>query len=384
MPLPSPNTASDSCCVNAWRTEQAAYCGECGSPVLKCMAHEECGGVLDKSGLCPECVDFRVLVDAGAVSSVRVGGALSLSLIVENLASVGRPLIVTGAWTQEPGQDWQPVDLPWERLDAGRQAPMPVRAEALDRPGTHRLGIRLAVATRWRWREERYLFEGGILLTVEGETGATTVNQTITLQAETIGSGATVYNPLRITEAAGREEAASREPVAIPLIRAERAERRLAIRGYGDAAPLPRRAVMDWRGFADGDCPSPGPLNTEDTVLAFGRSRARPRGGPNDVRLVVEAAGGGLDEDLSLAISRRHFEVYVENDRLMLRVESGQGVRLNDDVLKTGDTAILADGDEISPLVRNADRLSLRVRFDCHADEVDRVTFIRYPAATEA
>ncbi|MEO0983159.1 MAG: FHA domain-containing protein [Pseudomonadota bacterium] len=373
---------TSDCCVASWKAEKAPFCGECGSPILMCMAHEECGGALDRSGLCAECVHLGVLVDAGAVSTVQVGGALSLPLIIENRSDIARPVFVTGVWTHEPGEDWEAVDLPWERLDAGAQAPISVRADALDKPGTHRLGVRVAVATRWRWREERYLFECGVVLTVEKES-ATTVNQSITLQADSIGDGATVYNPVRITSETDAKERASLQPVELPMVRAERAERAQGIRGYGDAPRFPRGARLEWRGFPAHDRPDAGPIATEDAALSFGRSRAKKRAGPNDVRLLVDAPGGGLDEDASMAISRRHFEIYVENDRLMLRVESENGVRLNDEPLARGQTAALKDGDQISPLPKRPDALSVSVRFNAYADEINAAIFTRQPAFEE-
>jgi predicted component of type VI protein secretion system len=96
----------------------------------------------------------------------------------------------------------------------------------------------------------------------------------------------------------------------------------------------------------------------------------------NDVRLLI-SSDGNIDEEASVNISRRHFQLYIENDRLILRVGSQNGLKLNDEAYRRGRTVALKDGDVIHPLVRAPDAVSLRVQFESQHDEVNRITLQR-------
>ena len=85
---------------------------------------------------------------------------------------------------------------------------------------------------------------------------------------------------------------------------------------------MPRSARFEWRGFEKHGAPSDGLLLHPDGLLVFGRSKARNQNGPNDAQLLILTEQNEVDPDRSRLFSRRHFELYLECDRLMLRVES--------------------------------------------------------------
>ncbi|MCP3915250.1 MAG: FHA domain-containing protein [bacterium] len=367
------------CCHRAALDRTAAFCDDCGQPLLRCPAFEECGGLLDSDGCCEECVAPELALDADGVRAARVGGALSLPLIVTNASRARRPLFVKGLWTREAGGDWRAVEVPWERLDAGTSAPIAVRAEALERAGVHQLEIALAVATRHQWREEVLAFTTGLALTVEGEE-ALTVQQNITYAADAPQTGATIYAPLRV-QAAESPCAAPAAPKALPLTRASRLERALDLRGYDDGTVVPRTVRVVWRGFGDREAPPAGPIGGSEGLLTLGRSRARVGGGTNDARLLALAGPGdfsGIDEAASRGISRQHFGLCVENARLVLRVESDLGAWINGEQVPRGTSVLLRDGDRFSPIARTRGCLAVRASFESHHGVVETVTLTRF------
>lgn len=355
--------------------EAATFCGECGTPLIRCMAFEECGGLLDERGLCTVCVAPRLEIEAGALTAATVGGAVALPLSVLNDSAVGRPLYVTALWSREGAGDWREADLGWERLHAQEQRPATLRAEALDRVGVHNIEVLIAVASRWRWREERFVFATRIQLDVNGETSAQ--GPVVNIGGESAGHGNTVY----ISGSAGPDDAPARTETALALrlTRAEKDERRLGLRGLDSAGWVPRDVILAWDGFEAGTAPMDGPILTPDGLLAAGRARSRCQGGLGDVRTLPETAHGTIDEDRARLISRRHFELYVECDRLVLRVTGSGGVRVNGEAYGRDKTVILADGDIIAPLVHAPDALALAIRFHTEHGRVTRITISRQP-----
>lgn len=365
------------CCHKTALDLTAAWCDDCGSPLLRCPAHEECGGLLDADGCCPVCIAPELSLDAGGVRVARVGGALSLPLVLTNRARVGRPLFVKGFWTREPGGEWRPVEVPWERLEAGACAPLHVRAEALERAGVHHVEVLLALGTRWRWREEVTAFTAGLAVTVEQEE-ALTVQQNITYAADAPQTGATIYAPVKVSGEAREQNEGPGDAQPLVLTRAGKLERSLGLRGYDDGTVVARTVRLRWRGFAEGEAPPATPIVGADGMLYLGRSRARLRGGLNDVRLLAHDGRGGIDEQASRGISRQHFGLCVENGRLVLRVESDLGAWINGKAVPRGTSVLLRDGDRFSPIARDRGLLAVRASFEVHHGVVEAVTFTRY------
>lgn len=370
---PAPQRTQAECCYKSALDREATFCGACGKPILRCMACEECAGLLDDRGLCTVCVAPYLQVDAGALMAARVGGAVALPISIGNLSGVGRPLFVTGLWSREGSGDWREENIGWERLDAGESRPISIVANQIERSGAHGLQLLIALASRWRWRQENFAFTANLTLMVDdsGSDKGPVVN----IGGESAGHGNLVY-------ISGKNDAKSDiqrsdEAVQLALIRAEREERRLGLRGIDAETWVPRNAEFIWKDFGEGDAPFEGPITTQDGMLAVGRSRTRRQGGEGDVRLLVFANAGVLDEEASRLISRRHFELYIESDRLILRVTAGSGLRVNGNAFGEGKTVRLADGDVIAPIVSAPDRLALRVTFRTEHGSARRITFQR-------
>ena len=363
------------CCYTSALDEDATFCAECGKPLLRCMAFEECGGLVDDGGLCTVCVSPELQIAEGAQMAASVGGALAMPLQIGNQSGVGRPLYVKSVRMREGAGEWREADLGWERLHAGEQRPLTVRADALERSGVHDLEVMVTVSSRWRWREESFVFRTTLTLDVKADAG--TAGPVVNIGGESAGHGNTVY----ISGQSGKDgqDTRSRDAVDLRLLRAEKEERRLGLRGTSETVWVPRGARLAWEGFPETETPFPGPIVTSDGILAAGRSRTRRMGGPGDLRLLVRGGDGTLDEELSQLVSRRHFEFYIECDRLVLRVTGSGGVAVNGKGYGRDKVVQLEDGDEISPL-RDAERaLRLKVQFRTEHGRVNDITIRRLP-----
>ncbi|WP_341197857.1 FHA domain-containing protein [Hyphomonas chukchiensis] len=376
MARPQPSTAYPAkCCFRASLDRDATFCDECGSPLQRCMATDECGGLLDAAGCCPVCVAPELSLDAGSATSVRVGGTLALPLIVSNNSPVGRPLFVEEMRIQGDDGEQRPVDLTFQRLNSGSTAEVGLRTGVLETAGLHRFDVHITVATRYLWREERYVFTTSIAIPVDRE-GPSEIVQNYNIQADAIGAGMTIYNPTRIQKEREAGIATYAEPIRITLRRADTLERTLGHRGYAGNLAVTKSTELVWQGFDKGHAPYDGPIRTHTGVLGIGRASNAPEGGMNDVRLLISRKGE-IDEDASIHISRRHFQLFIENDRLMLRVESQNGLLVGDQALRRGKMVALRDGDLIRPLVRSPDAIALKVQFETRHDEVDRIILKR-------
>ncbi|MFN4184566.1 MAG: FHA domain-containing protein [Hyphomonas sp.] len=370
---PAPQRTQAECCYKSALDREATFCGDCGKPILRCMACEECAGLLDDRGLCTVCVAPYLQVDAGALMAARVGGAVALPISIGNLSGVGRPLFVTGLWSREGSGDWREESIGWERLDAGESRPISIVANQIERSGAHGLQLLIALASRWRWRQENFAFVANLTLMVEdpGSDKGPMVN----IGGESAGHGNLVYISGKNDTKSDIQR--SDEAVQIALVRAEREERRLGLRGIDAETWVPRNAEFSWKDFGEDNAPFEGPITTRDGMLAVGRSRTRHQGGEGDVRLLVFGPEGSLDEEASRLISRRHFELYIESDRLILRVTAGSGLRVNGNAFGEGKSIRLTDGDIIAPMVSAPDTLGLRVNFRTEHGSARRITFQR-------
>lgn len=372
-PLRSPR----DCCRRGVAADPAMlFCEDCGQPLARCMAFQECGGLVGEDGLCPVCVAPHLQIIPGATMNAPVGGSVALPFQLYNASRVDRPLLVTGLWSREKG-DWRQERLGWEQLAPGVRAPASVTAREFDRPGLHEVEIMWSVATRWRARAEHFAFSTRVLLSIAAEHQAG--GPVVQISSENEMNG----NVIQITDSSGRsarDEGKVVSAIDMNIQRLDRAERELGLRGLEGGLRVPRSAAFSFAGFFTADAPESGrPALTSDGVLAFGRSRARRAGGDGDVRLLAMRGDGTIDEDLSQMISRRHFGLYVENDRLMLHVNGGNGLRINGAARRVDDIVQINDGDTIAPIAKAADAVSLTVRFTREFDAVSAITVTRAP-----
>lgn len=351
--------------------------------LLRCPAYEECGGLVDASGFCPACFNIELYLDAGAVRRAKVGAALALPLIVVNAGGHGRAVFVTQLWVRQGASERQRQELPWERLDAGQSAPWTLQTQPLQQSGRQSFEIILVAASRSRWREERFALAANLEVGVEDD-GHVVVNQTINVAGgQTAGSGHTVYAPIRLEQEGSRrtEQETPTAPSPLVLTRADGFERSQGLRGDPQTGRVDRTVRLVWKGFANDEAGPPGPILTPDGLLALGRARLKSRGGTNDARLLVRDAAGRLDARLSEEISRRHFDLFVQNGALCVRAGGQSGLRVGDQGLRQGEVAPLSDGERIVVLPKRPSAVAIDVRFEAHHGVVEQVTLSRVPEA---
>ena len=377
LPFEPPEPTQAKCCYTAALGDEATFCGECGRALIRCMAAEKCHGLLDDQGLCTVCVHPHLQVDAGALSAAGVGDAVALPLTISNASIAGRPLIITGFWVREGGTgDWRKQALGWEELKAGQSRPIRIVAREIKQAGNHAIEVRLTVSNHFQWRKECFAFKGDFTVDVAAEKN-TAQSVKIDVQGNFDAKGGVIGAAFGQAEQASRKT--THEPVLLRLSRIEAFEREHGLRGMSEALYVPRNTPLSWSGFPPLETPVAGPITTRNGLLTFGRNRALRQGGLVDVRVLAEAPDGSVDRELSLALSRHHFEIYIECDRLMLRVVSDNGVGVDGETYGRDQRVVLQDGSIIAPLVRKPDALAIRVDFQVEHKRVSRITLVRTP-----
>lgn len=376
------------CCYQHALTEGAVFCGECGKPLLRCMAYSECGGLVGDDGCCSVCVRPQLFLDKDAVTDVKAGGVLVLPLVFYNASGIARPLFITDVWIREGESPRRRIELPWKRLDAGGSNRLNIQTGALERQGRHGIEVTFAAATNYFMREERFAFTSSLGLEVE-QGGSLVINQTINTAG--VGTGAdTIYAPIRL-ETSGdqvRKAQVGGKAAELALQRADNFEASNGVRGYLDGplkgVVVDRSARIVWKGFgADG--PNAGPITTPDSILALGRGKAATQGGDNHVQLLALDAQGAVDEQLSQAISRRHLELFIQSGRLCARVTGSAGVVIGDNRHGADDAlAVINSGDLIKVLPKFPEALGLQVRMRAVHGHVDEIIITRVPAIPES
>ena len=374
------------CCYQHAVTADAVFCGECGKPLLRCMAFQECGGLVGDDGCCPVCVKPQLFLDKDAVTEVKIGGVLVLPLVFYNASGVARPLFVTDLWVREGDGPRRRVELPWKRLDAGGSNRVNIQTGALERQGRHGIEITFAAATNYYMREERFAFTSLLGLEVE-QGGSLVINQTINTSG--VGTGAdTIYAPIRLeTTGDAAKKAPGGKAAELALQRADAFEASSGVRGYTEGplkgSVVGRGARIVWKGFgADG--PAAGPITTQDSMLGLGRAKTVLNGGENQVQLLVTDAAGAVDEQLSQAISRRHLELFIQSGRLSARVTGAAGALVGEHRHGADDAlAEIGHGDVVKILPKYPEALALQVRMRAAHGFIDEITITRLPAIPE-
>lgn len=360
------------CCYQQSLDASASFCGDCGSVLLRCMATADCKGLVNEDGFCSICVAPQLYLDKGAVREVRVGGAVVLPLLFRNAAPAGRPIFISNLCLREGRGDRRLQELPWERLESGVALPWSAQSSSMEHTGRMKLEISFQVATRYRWRQERFLFVAE--LDIEAAAGGSIViNQNIHAD-----NGATAFAPIRLSPQSD-ESSASLEPVPLVLVRADALERAEGIRGERGGAVVSRAARLIWKGFAPSEAPSDGPIMSTDGLLALGRAPARKQGGTSDVQLLVRDSDGNLDETSSGRISRHHADLFMQDGRLLLHAAGQTGLCLGDRIIERNSVTALKDGDVIRVLPREPGAISLTVSMKAHNGVVDEIVVKRSP-----
>jgi len=381
--------AYNPCCEESAKNPEAAFCGECRTQLLRCVAYSECGSLVEPLRPCTACLGAELYVDQGAVTTAKVGQQLSLPLILKNSTTASRPIWVRDALVRRDGGEPRSIELPWERLEAGAERTISVSTGALDAGGTGTLEVSFTLGTSYKGNEERYVFGSEIQFSVD-EQSSEKVEQHINFAGAQFGTGGLVnIKDVAAGEKSKNSEASNR--ILLPFDRHERSEVERGTRGYQQSGiRVPRVAPFRFVGFPKGHAPqgtiTVGPRNT----IAFGRNSrqfdAQENPTPSDVVLsVIDSGSGELDIDGSNSFSRHHFDLVVRNDRLCAHVRGSNGILVNDQHIPTTKLLVLQDGDTLTPVRNRPDHLSMRVQLVAHSDgTLEEVQITRTPDLSDA
>jgi hypothetical protein len=335
------------------------------------MAFSDCKGLVNEDGFCSICVAPQLFVDKGAVREVRVGGAVVLPLLFRNNAPPGRPIFISNLCLREGRGERKLQELPWERLEGGAALPWFAQTSSMEHTGRMKLEISYQVATRYRARQERFLYVAELDIQAES-AGSIVINQNIHA-----GGGATAYAPIRLSP--GMEgPSASEEPAPLALVRADALERAEGVRGERGGDVVSRAARLVWKGFSPSEAPGVGPIAGPNGVL-LGRAPTRREAGSTDVQLLARDQSGNIDETVSGKISRQHIDIFIQDGRLMLQAVGQTGVCIGERVLSRNAISAVKDGDVIHVLPRERGAISLAVSMTAHNGVVDEIVFKRSP-----
>ncbi len=370
----------ESCCrAYALENPEATFCIMCGKPLLRCMAFSECGGIVDEKGLCPVCVQPRLYLNERATITAPLGGSVAVPLELVNISQVDRPLFVKRLWSRERG-DWRQERLGWERLNPGDRQSATVTACEIEKPGTHAIDIMWEVATQWKAREEHFAFSSTLILTVP----AASAEQNITNIHITAENQQGNVNQITVPERRSTGVVEQVPRLDMQVERQDAYERRSGLRGMEGGAMVGRNVPIVLKGFAEDHLlGNERPIVTSDAALRFGRMTLRGTGGNIDVQLVAQGEDGAMDAGGTAYFSRQHFEIFIENERLMLRVLSENGARVDGTAYGLDKLVPLTDGSEIAPIVKATELLTIKVRFRYEGSNISMIELSREPAWRE-
>lgn len=370
-----------ACCHRQALDTESAFCGECGRPLLRCVAFQDCGSLVSPSGPCPVCIAPSLELEKGAVTQATVGDRLSIPLVYRNASKTQRPLLVSSVVLADGGVNTA-VPLVWEQIGPQEERSVAIETAALAEAGSRTLSVFTTFSSRHKGREEQYAFSTGIGIRIE-QPEDTSVSTTINVNSAT--DNAIVNLPINQQAANRRELQRRQEREALTLQRAERYEIEHGIRGYADSKRrVPRDVAFAFRGFPAADHPRDGTRIGQRGALACGRSGivldAQNNPVPNDLALrIYDPRSGALDEAMTTRISRYLFDLFVMNDRLYIQARGASGVSVDGKALATGEIWVVPDGARIEPLPGHKDRLSLEIHFLSDSTDVETIEIIRRP-----
>ncbi|MEM9725224.1 MAG: hypothetical protein AAF909_07165 [Pseudomonadota bacterium] len=374
--------AYEECCYRAAAVKaSAAFCGSCAKPLLRCMNYAECKQLVAPSTPCAVCLTPELIVEEGAQVGGGVGAKLAIPLKLRNHnAKINRPIYLQRLVTREGDGPPREVSLDWELVEPGRERSFRIEAGPFAASGVASIELTLTLAQRSKEGfEERYVFGGALLFTVESESNQQIV-QNIDFSGAHFETGGLVKTDLRVDQADAAVADTARRRV-VSLERRELSELKDGVRGYADRGLRVSSAVsFAFEGFSAQDAPGFEIGLGARGALAVGRSGrvADPERNPAPMDLSLRAYGrdGGLDREASLRLSRHHFDLLVLNDQLVVHARSGKGVSISGREVRSGALEPVADGDVITPC-QDVD-LGVAARF--HATPhgvVERITLRR-------
>jgi hypothetical protein len=374
-----------ACCHSRSLDGEARLCPDCGHPLLRCRAFAECHCLVGPLEACAVHVAPRLALKKGAVLSLRVGDRLTLPLVFRNASGTGTELHLRKIHTLVPGREPEEMDPLWDTVHPGEEKSFSVDTGVLEAGGTSRVSPILALSASLGGIDEDYAFAAEILLRVRREE-AHQIVQNIHVEGGHFAAGASavvqtgpsVHQGFRSPEDSGRFEGVP----GLALERAEAFELRQGLRGYPqDSLRIPRTAEVLCLGFPGEDAPAAGRPFMHQDRLACGRNSRRKHPdnpSPGDLAIRVYAGGSGVvDPGRTGRISGRHFELLLQNDRLVLRSLGRNGTWLNGEPLPPGRDAVLRPLDRIRALDPASGGPELAVSMVSQGTLVERIVLER-------
>ena len=362
----------NECCHRNALDLGAAFCADCGATFLRCLAFAECMSLVDPLTPCSVCMAPELFIDKNAVVKTRVGHQLTIPLVLRNSSPIDRPIWATRAMMRRANEDFRPLDLPWERIEAGEERAFHVETGPVEAGGTGVIDIEVAFGTRYKGYQEQYLYGGAIHFSSDGP-GETRIVQNINFANAEFKDNSLIHMPTRLASDSHGDAAAIADREKVNFSRFERREVEWGLRGYsGSGRLVPRTADFRMIGFSSRHAPSVLSIGSRG-VLVFGRNSREwneaDNPDPSDIVLrVTNPATGQTDREASMAVSRRHFDLMNLNNRIYLFVRSSNGVLVNDSQVTTSTLHALNDGDVIKPLIRKPEALAVRMTFEARPD----------------
>jgi hypothetical protein len=154
------------------------------------------------------------------------------------------------------------------------------------------------------------------------------------------------------------------------------------VRGYqAEHARIPRNVQLAFSGFKSTDIPPNGDSLAQRGRLVCGRNSRTTGSGATDVCLrAYNTSTGEYDEPATMALSRRHFDVIVANDRMYVQALAASGIEVNGEALATNGLAEIKTGDKLVPIPGHPEKLTLQLAFAKSRSSIDRITLSRTPA----
>ena len=376
-------TDYQECChAAAQEAEAGNFCPECQRPLYRCINHPRCLALAQPGDYCHHCVQPEISLAPDATIQAKAGDVLSIPLRLRNASSTGRALLILDILQQQAEHEQVSISPGWNRLAPGQERGFTVVTQPLEHGGTQRVQVTVLVGVQADELQEKYAFGTELVLSVDGNQ-ASQIVQNIHFDNSDLGTGAMVVaNPQARTESS--RDARREDAPPLQLERLEKYELDAGLRGYpATGLRVLRHVDLAFDGFPEEDTPPPWAWMRPRPILRWGRNSRRhdmqnnPE--PNDVCLrAYHPDSGEMDRETSLSISRRTWDLLLENDRLGLRALSGSVVH-NGEVLPKGSLISLEDGDRLEfALTRNS--FDVLIRFQTSHEEVTGIRFERMPS----
>jgi hypothetical protein len=372
-----------SCCRVRALDEAARRCPDCGQALLRCRSFASCHALLGPLEACPIHVAPRLKLERGALLAAGLGDRITLPLLLGNAAAAGGELRLRRILRLLPGQEPEELHPLWETVQPGQERAFSVESGVLEAGGTSRVGLVLVLAACLGGIEEDYAFAAEILLRVRRDDSKQIV-QNIRVEGGTFAAGASavVQTGPSMHEGWQQAEPAAGEVTQLALERAEAFELRHGIRGYrAEGYRIPRTVELECRGFpADDAGPAGSPFAGADRFTAGRNGRQAHPGNPtpNDLALrIYRGTGGAVDPNRTGRLSGRHFELLLQNDRLVLRALGRNGTWWNDQPLAVGAEVTIAPNDRIGVLEPATGTPQLGVQMSARGAIVERIVLER-------